>query len=278
MSLVYKTILDVKIMHEYYLTDKEGNSIFSKPLQQDRLDYLANEFELGRESINQDLSYEFPSYLKSMYDDLGVKIIPAYSGFRVVVRVKPITLADDSLVFQPNSALPDNIFVCVMKRNSAFDSYTQSIFKDAFPAISLFSNDELTAPRNFPFLTNSISSFSASKDYQQGELVSFGANDVREFYLQPPGQFTSISGNAFANANDLLLLPVSFNYSLSAAGINAAEFELTNSLGNVVKTISIPATSVRSVVLDFSDQPDIFSFPVSGSLAGKLYSLNITGS
>jgi len=50
-------------MHEYYLTEKDGNTIFSKPLQQDRLDYLRNEFELGRESINQDLSFEIPSYL-----------------------------------------------------------------------------------------------------------------------------------------------------------------------------------------------------------------------
>lgn len=276
MSLVYKTLFEVKLMHEFYLTDNKGKAILERPTQQDRLDYLAAQFSAGRDSIIKDLQFEFPKSLTQLYGSLELKLFPAYSGFKVAVRVNPKTI-DNSLVYEPVSKIPSDIFIKIKKNSTAFSSYTQGRMRDSISAGYLFSNYNFNGARTFPFLTNSIAAVNASAAYEQGELASFGTNDIREFFVRASmPQWNMIPGNSYANPNDLLLLPRKFTYSLSAAGIDTADFTLKDPAGAVVKTIAVNKSTQRKVQLDFSNVPEILQS--KPAFENGLYTLEIRNS
>jgi hypothetical protein len=278
MSLLYKTLFEVKLLHEYYLTDGEGNTIFSLSNQQDRLRFLLNAFSGGRDAINKDLGFAFPESRKSGYQGCDIQLIPGYSGFKIMIRVKQQRLADNTLVFEPFSDLPDHIFIRIIKKNEQFNRYTRLKTRNILPATYLFSNERLTGPKVFPFLTNSIAPFSAAAEYEQGELAAFGPGDIREFYIQDAlEKWDTINGQAFASPGDLLLLPRRFSYALSTAGISRAEFVLKDASGSTLKTVLVTDTSLRNVLLDFSDQPESFPDPAPGPVADTLYTLEVQG-
>ncbi|MBL7699280.1 MAG: hypothetical protein JNK79_14035, partial [Chitinophagaceae bacterium] len=157
MSLIYKTLFEVKLTHEYYHTASDGQTIFSLNNQPDRLSFLESEFEKGRPSILQDLDFRFPKSLEKFYSDQNIKLLPSYSGVKVLTRVRQTTLPDNSLVFEPFTLLPENIFIRIVKKNSAFASYTQSKIKEGLSAGYFFSSDTITSTKTFPFLTSDIS-------------------------------------------------------------------------------------------------------------------------
>ncbi len=68
MAVIYKTLFEVKLMHEFFLTDKNGDPVFALPDQKDRINMLMNEFTSDRKSINADLLFKFPDNLLSVYN------------------------------------------------------------------------------------------------------------------------------------------------------------------------------------------------------------------
>ena len=60
MPLIYKTLFEVKLIQEYFFTDINGDTIFAQANQSDRLNLLLNEYSGDRQSINDDLGFEFP--------------------------------------------------------------------------------------------------------------------------------------------------------------------------------------------------------------------------
>jgi len=47
MAIIYKTLFEVKLLHEFYLTRKDGNTIFALPDQPARLKFLLDEYTRG---------------------------------------------------------------------------------------------------------------------------------------------------------------------------------------------------------------------------------------
>lgn len=47
MNTVYKILFEMRLLHEFYLTDKEGKNIFDFPAQADRLNFL----KIGRAHV-----------------------------------------------------------------------------------------------------------------------------------------------------------------------------------------------------------------------------------
>ena len=74
MALIYKTLFEVKVLHEYYLSKSSGNNIFKKANAIDRLNFLNEEFKSNLASIDDDLSYDFPEVLKETYNSYHIKI------------------------------------------------------------------------------------------------------------------------------------------------------------------------------------------------------------
>jgi hypothetical protein len=283
MAFVYKILFEVKLIHEFFFTDKNGGTIFSQPAQSSRMNFLLDEFSGDRGSVNDDVSFEFPENLSAHYENYHLRIIPGYSGCKVAIRVNQKTLADNTLVYETFEPLPDNfdINILVSKKNNLIEEYSNSILYRAFSSMYFFTNETSLSPKIFPFLTNDISPFDGSEIYQQGGLASFGANDIREFYNDGTAdQWLPVAGSSFANEKDQLLVPVKFYYSFdSGTNIIDATFELRDKDSNIIKTISVHNDDyIQIVILDYSDYTDLISIPESFAYPDIIFSLEVSGS
>lgn len=279
MAINYKTLFEVKLLHEYYLTRQDGIVIFSIANQSDRLNFLMDQFSRGRGSINNDLLFELPYKAKKEYNDYNIKLVPTYSGFKVAVRVNQKRLGDNSLVFEPFVPLPDGFSINILfsARNNFVDAYTSSRISSALPGTYFFSND---SNKIFPFLTNAPSPQDPGYNYEQGELASFGPNDIRGFYQNAAGdQWEPFSGSAFANENDRLLLPLKFRYSFPTGSQPAvAGFTLKNKDGEIIQSFNFTNDGVlEKKDLDFSGKRDLLVPGNTSSLPDFTFSLEVTG-
>ena len=281
MALIYKTLFEIKLLHEYFLTRKDGTTIFSEPNQGARLAYFSEEFINDQHPVNADIEFVFPERLQARYESLSLKVLPTYSGCRVVARVIAKTLADQSLVFAPAVALPstEDIIILIRRKTLAYDVYTNSRVSRSLPATYLFLNADVPGPKTFPFLTNNIPVQDATFGYEQGEL-SLSGTTIQEYYRQGGADvWNDVTGSAFANESDRLLLPSSFEYTFpNTVNLTLASFILNDSNDNEVANIdkSDPSGLKRKVGLVFTGK--VKTIPFSGNqFNDAVYTLNVTG-
>ena len=96
MSTVFKILFEVKLLHEYYLTDTKGENIFDINLQADRINFLREKYVANREDINSDIGYKIPKAFETLYKNHRLKLIPSYAGFKIAIEVKAIKMPDGS--------------------------------------------------------------------------------------------------------------------------------------------------------------------------------------
>jgi hypothetical protein len=282
MSLLYKTLFEVKLMHEFFLTQKNGDQVFSLTNQADRISFLFAQFTQGRPSVNDNLAFSFPPDLEKEYSSYHLKLLSGYSGFKIAICVNQKMLADGTLVYEPLASLPDgfNVFVQLVKKSNVFESYTHSGINDPVPSVYIFSNENISGAKTFPFLTNPISAFDAAHSYTQGDFASFGINDVREYYKNGMGdQWETIAGTSFANENDRLLVPMKFYYSfINTNNITNATFVLKDKNGNSIKTITASKENpFQKVFLDFSGLENVIAMPEKFQYSDIIFSLEVSG-
>lgn len=258
MPLIYKTLFEIKLMHEYFLTRQDGKTIFENNLQQDRLQFLNEEFENDKEPVNSDIDFQFPDSLKEAYEGAGLKLLPTYSGCRVVIRVFQNKLADESLVFTPAVSFPadQHLYILLNRRGNPIDSYSNSRMLRPYPSLYFFSNTDVIGPKTFPFLTNSVPAVDNSFPYEQGEL-SVNAGTIQQYFSEGGvDTWTPVTGAGFVSENDRILLPAKFRYSIPAdTNLTEANFKLKDSNGNEVASVSkADAAGIsKTIELDFTD-------------------------
>ncbi len=280
MPILYKTICETKILHEYFLTREDGSSIFDKALPQERLDYLLEEASNDRDTINNDLEFAFPEVFKNDYASMDLKVIPSYSGFKLAGKVTALPQPDGSIQYTPYSQIPAgiNIYILANRKEVRVDSYTNARMKRTFPATWFFSADDLADVKTGPFLTNAISNYDATFNYEQGELYKQGA-DIIPFYASADVN-DKIKGAGFASENDRMLVPLQFNYTFpSVTGMTEAKFSLKDKDANEVftQTVTGSAGMPQQVLLSLLDKalplPIISDLP----LINFVYTLDVTG-
>jgi hypothetical protein len=281
MALIYKTLFEIKLLHEYFLTRKDGTTIFSEPDQPARLAFLREEFNKDQEPVNVDIDFEFPESLRARYESLSLRLLPTYSGCRVVIRVLPKTLADQSLVFEPAVALhsAEDIVILITRKTLAYDVYTNSRVSRSLPSTYLFLNANVPGPKSFPFLTNNVPPQDIAFSYEQGEL-SLSGPTIQEYYRQGVADvWHDVTGNAFANETDRVLLPSSFHYYFpNTTNLVQASFVLTDRNGDeVVNFDTSDASGLKQKVgLDFSGK--VKTIPLTDtSFEDVTYTLKVTG-
>jgi hypothetical protein len=283
MSIIYKTLFEVKVMHEYYLTRQDGTVVFEETDPQKRLEFLQKEFADARVSISSDIQFEFPESIKSKYAGLFLKLLPSYSGCRVAVRVSPTRLADQSTVYTPVAPLPEDlpIFIIISRKNNSIDSYTSGRINRSVPSIYVFSNNNLISPRTFPFLTNNIPAEDSSVEYEQGELALSTTNTIREFYRQGgTDQWSDVKGSGFSNESDRLLLPERFEYRFgNSLSLTQASVTLKDANNTEVANFSLSNSSgiASKCVFDFSGKVKGISQNLSLLPASLIYTLEVSG-
>lgn len=282
MSVIYKTLFEVKLMHEYYLTKKDGAVVFENSDQPSRLNFLDEEFTVERPSINDDISFEFPDTLKQKYESLHLRILPTYSGCRVVVRVQEQIFSDQTVVYQPLVPLSNtlNIFILLTRKNFNIDSYSNARIKRSCSSTYIFSNLDSLSPRTFPFLTSSVPTQVSSFIYEQGELSLSGAT-IQEYYREGnTDKWNDVVGIGFANENDRLLLPGKFGYTFSdIVNLTNATFILKDSNGTEVATVTEnnSAGIKQKFSLDFSSKVKFVPTADPFQSVDFIYTLEVNG-
>jgi hypothetical protein len=245
MELLYKTLFEVRLMHEYFQTKEDGTNLFNEPDQGNRMNLLQQLDDADYEGMDSDIRFDFPEALKEQYSGYGLRIVPAYSGCTVAVRVNRITLADNSIVYQPLFSIPEtlDIFVLFIRKNNRPDAYSNERIGRPVPAAYFFSSENIPGARVFPFLTNPVFSFDAGYSYEHGELAIDSSNKLQEYFYDNAGNLQSRPVNAvitgFANENDRMLVPLSFYYSVFHKNpVTALDISLTDAASTVLKAFS----------------------------------------
>lgn len=280
MNATYKTLVEVKLMHEYFLTDKDGNLPFSFSDPADRQQFVDKRFAEGRASMHRDIEFRFPEEMASLYEALQLKLITVYGGFRIMLKVKAGKRSDNSDGFRPYVALPDslNIFVRIAMKDLLFNDYTNGRTQSPLFAHYLFSNNPLpNGTHDYPFLPLAIPLIAGGYAYEQGEMAAFGPGDIRQFYQSESGdEWIPVSGSSFANEADRLLVPPAFDYYFrNQTGLTSASFILKDGNGNELKTISANnAAGLFKATLSFGDVAPEDGY---GDLTDRFTTLTVSG-
>src|SRR5690349_7541761 len=139
---IYKILFEVRLLHEFYLTQEDGTVIFSKAAAADRDLFLQQFFQVGRRSINSDLGYSVPDASLPFFEDHRMRLLETYSGFRIAIEVDPAT--DGALTaFSPKIPFPQDtsITVFIDRSNSNIDAYTFARVKNTIGRTMYLSNE-----------------------------------------------------------------------------------------------------------------------------------------
>jgi hypothetical protein len=60
MDLIYKTLFEIKLEHEFFLTLEDGKNLFEEADPLNRIALLEQAYANDRESFNRDIKYDFP--------------------------------------------------------------------------------------------------------------------------------------------------------------------------------------------------------------------------
>ena len=259
MSVNYKPLCEVKLLHEYYLTARDGTTVFDLPVQADRLSFLKERFRFRYPSINEHLAFEPATAVGSLFSNYRLRVIESYSGFKLFTSVTEEMLPGGIKAYKPLFSIPENFPLLIQLRNKNFflDTISNSSFKKPLRSKYYFTNRNLGAPRIFPSLTRSLSLRDDTLQYEQGELVfDPGDNQTKAFFTEKDGtiNWMAVSGSGYAGNNDLSLLPARFQYHFSNADeVNEATFILKDAANAVVSTINRSSVELLTkVTVDFS--------------------------
>lgn len=283
MAIVYKILCEVKLMHEYYLTGSKGETVFDKNLQDDRIDFLLEQFINDNRSINQDIEFVVPEKMEETYKNYHLRIVPSYSGFKLAVRCVRKKLADGTTVFEPFVPLPAELPVYVaLRAKNNINGFSAIPFEKPVRGGLFFTSDNIPGAKAFPFLASAVPAFDAAKTYEQGEIASFGINGIKAFLNNGAADpWLALNGTGYVNESDRMLVPLRFSYSFPASlNITNAGFTLTDFNGNEIKKINaIAGEAIKSLSLDWHTEENLVktvpSFPLS---AERLYTLTVSAS
>lgn len=283
MNIQYKILCEVKILHEYFLTEGKGENIFAGVGQQQRLDFLFKQYRKGVPHIGDHFNLVFPESVRKVYEGYRLRIVPAYSGFKLAVGCKKKIMADGSVVFTPVVALPDQLEILVLLvPKPSIAQFSQVSFKSPLRSKKYFSNNDTIGQRTFPFLSLAVPPRDNSVQYEQGDVADTGS--VIGMFLNngAADPWKSLSGKGYSSSADTLLIPFRSSYYFNIDdSVTDAVFVLKDSNGIEKRRVQKSNTSpFRSVLLDFSTGmiSDLKSMPSTPVDNQTLYRLEVTAS
>ena len=275
---IYKTLLEVRLLHEFYLTDSNGDTLFDVADASARTGLLQQRIDKGLPSITADLLFEVPGFLNTAFRNYRLRLLTTYSGYEIVTEVRETLLPDGTSTYTPVAQLPDdlNLSVIVYKKTSRADAVTNSRMKEAMPFAWFFTNDDLPTAKVFPFLSGSIAAYDTAAVYEQGELASYGPGDIRQYNGKTNG-WDPIIGNEYASPADRLVVPWQFDYRFASTDIvKKATFELQDASGVLVRSFMFSdANPLSKVTLNFRNDKRLIP-PLPAIKTGEIYTLNVT--
>ena len=264
MQTIYKILFEVKVLHEYYLTNPKGDNIFDLDNQADRLNFLLDRLDKDALTVGNDIRFELPAALEQLFKDHHLRLLSSYSGCKVGIEVTASQLPDGTTVYTPKIPLPADfpISILISVRNPVFHTITNTRISSPLPAAYYFSNESVMGALNFPALSSKVADYTAGYAYEQGETATFAPNSVKSYYTEYNAvthayddKWLTLHGTDYVNENDRCLLPLRFNYLFpTGTNVTQATFTLKNNGGTVVNSFqSQNPAGLQAVAINYAD-------------------------
>ncbi len=295
MRLLYSILFEVKVFHEYYLTDPDNTCVFQDAQQTDRLAWLQKRYESDQPAGSDDLRFVLPSCMAAPFRNQDLRLLNSLAGFQVAVRVNETVRSDGSVVYSPAIPLDGNfnVLVLMQQQSGQFATLTNGRMQRPVTSLYYFSNADPGATA--PVLSRSISTQVQGSSYEQGELSANGANIELCYYTVsiPAGAtqpvttqlFEEVPGSGFANENDRLVVGRTFDYVFEPTdNVTQAQFTLKDQGGATVRTYAASgAEALGAVTLNFDDASNasltpLVTLPRARATDAIFYSLEVSGS
>lgn len=293
MKIIYKILFEVKVLHEFYLTDPKGTSVFGSATQAAMLQYLDGRFASDMSTVNEDLLFSLTPEQQAMFRNYRMVLLNSYSGCQVAIAVSETQLANGNTAYTPLIPLPANLncLIGITETRNFIDRVTNGRLSTVLQTARYFSNEQVFTPKVFPSLSTPLQAYTAGYVYEQGELASF-ATGIQAYYYynvgNPPNTepWLPVTGTGFSGEQDRLVVSPRFLYRFSLTdGVSNAVFELTDGSGQVVntRTINNPGGLLGTVTLDYSallntpGNPGLTTLPTATVGPALLYTLEVTG-
>jgi len=286
MKLLYKILFEVKILHEYYLTNPDNTSVFQDATQTERLAWLASRYEADQPAISPDVTFALPSSMIKPFKNQGLVLVNSYSGFFVGVQVTESAPSGATQTWAPAITLANdfNILVLIQQQEGQFGQLTNGRMQRPVPSLYYFSNEAVGSPKTAPALSTAISTQSTAYAYEQGELSAVGSDIYTCYYTGTTPTFPPVPGNGFVNENDRMIVGTQMAYTFNPTdNVTEAQFTLKDNTGATVRTVSATGTALLdTVALNFNDNipasaPPLVTLPTARASDPLLYSLEVTG-
>lgn len=224
------------------MTKVDGNSVFEISSQEERLKFIEKRISETKNSIADDLSFGLLPSFRDKVSGHDIRIIPSYSGFRMVLSVKSSIDADGNTRYRPAFPFASDfaIPVIIRRKSFSFDSITNLRQRQPIPAVVYLTNDSIAGARTFPYLSRDIAPYDVLTPYEQGELAAYGVNDLRAFYRTPTqaDQWIAVRGVTYVNELDRMIIPPAFEYTFSAnSQVVEGSITLSDSSGAELQTV-----------------------------------------
>jgi hypothetical protein len=278
MDIIYKPLVEVLLLHEFYLTDSEQNSIFDISGQGDRINYLNSHFDESDRTIRNDLKAVPDGPTHSLLKNQHMRFVPTPSGFVIAVRVQTQTLSDGTIAYQPKIPISNslNLNILLIKTNSYLESFSNSRMSRNIPFLNYFSNEDVLNQKTMPSLSNAIPAYDENYHYEMGELALKSGTIQQYTGDGTANPWISVKDSGFVNESDRILQSFRFNYSFVPTDlVTQAVFTLTDGNGSTVQTIKAQSNlPLQNVALDFSG-----SAPgtIASSTSVPLYKMQVEG-
>src|SRR5580700_5123152 len=183
MKLLYKILFEVKILHEYFLTNPDQTSVFQAAKQADRLTWLSNRYAKDQPVLSEDVQFQLPSGMARLFKNQKLILLKSWAGFQVAIQVNEVQ-SGGTVAYAPAVPLPAdcNILILVQQQVGQFGRLTNSRMQRPIPSLYYFSNEKLTSAKTAPVLSTAISAQSSSYTYEQGELSAEGSTIYTCYY------------------------------------------------------------------------------------------------
>jgi hypothetical protein len=269
-TIIYKKLFEVRILHEFYLSQPDETSIFNLS-PEDRIQKLEKMLQRGLYDIRKDLVLRPTPSCEKILKNHRMKFLQTATGFLIGAEVFVLQngAGPERYVLQvPLSGKAQTWTIGLGIKNPQFMNFTNIPAPFLVPARYLFSNDNSDSRRTFPSMSNEVPEFEAGRSYEMGTLIKIGAKlfQAQQKTNDPATGWIEIAqDNHWAAENDRILLPDRFMYTTSGPGIGSAEFILRSTSGDEIARIDSQDDTIRKQLDE------------SGNLAGVEIDLTLAG-
>ncbi|WP_020598748.1 hypothetical protein [Spirosoma panaciterrae] len=257
-TILYKRLIEVRLLHEYYLIKGDGSNFFVLSPQARRA-YLRTQILSGNYNLLNDLTIEPTETTQQLLQQYKLKFSATYTGCVIGIEVhKYLSETDQTISFRPKTVLPNDLVFefIILPKNPLFRNFTNTRLQTFAPAIYVL--DSADTRNVFPNLSVPVADFTDQNSYETGELAAFMENGAR--VVKQALQTTKVDDPAdwqivtptqgFLNESDRRLLPKRFYVNLSGTQKQSIDAQLSRPTGEVVGKVVQEAK--ERAWLDFS--------------------------